>query len=212
MGKLKWILVCGALMAALSVNVAAKGPQADMNVFFDSYETTGYSAVVATLVMAKGAEAVPADSSALVAEDLDTAISVSNACKVPSGASGFPMCGVGPDGMSGDVGAVWLICYENDSDDVLSFDSSAVTPVVGTGLNEDGELPAGGTWTVYLSDVLEAVGVPVADQNFIGYCHVVGEFDAILGSYVNFINTVDPPLQQDFSMQMDMEGNDVDLD
>ena len=93
MGKVKWILICGALMAALSVNVAAAGPKADTNVFFDMHGTTGWSATMATLVMTAGAGA------------LDTAISVSNTCATPDG-DGFPMCGVGPDGMSGDVGAV----------------------------------------------------------------------------------------------------------
>lgn len=215
MGNVKWILVCGVLMAALSVNVAAEGPKSDMGVFFDSHGTTGYAATMATLVMAVGSEIAPADGH--ISQDLDTAISVSNTCKTPVG-EGFPMCGVGPDGMSGDVGAVWLFCYPQGVDDVgvggppqevLTFDSSAVDPVIGTGLNEDGELEAGGTWTVYFSDVLRAVGVPTEDQSFIGYCYVVGEFDAIVGSTVNFINTLDPPLQQDFSMQADMEGVDV---
>lgn len=207
MGKLKWILVCGALVAALSVNAVAAGPKSDTGVFFASHETTGFAAVMATLVMAKGAEATTGGDPVV---ELDTAISVSNTCKAPSG-SGFPMCGVGPDGMSGDVGAVWLICSDNDGD-VLTFDSSAVDIELGTGFNDVNELEAGGTWTVYFSQVLAAAGVPVSQQNFIGYCYVVGEFDAIVGSYVNFINTVDPPLQQDFAMQSDMEGADVGVE
>ena len=74
-------------------------------------------------------------------------------------------------------------------------------------LMEDGKF-----MDVFLSDVLRAVGVPTEDQNFVGYCYVVGQgIDAIVGSTVNFINTTDPPLQQDFSMQADMEGNDVEI-
>ena len=111
------------------------------------------------------------------------------------------------------LGAVWLFCEAQDPDvGNLSFDSSGVDPVIGTGLNEDGELEAGGTWTVFFSEVLTAVGVALEDQNFIGYCHVVGEFDAIVGTYANVNTLVDPPLLQDFAMQADMEGNDVDLD
>ena len=101
MGKVKWILVCGALMTALSFNVAAAGPKADTNVFFDMHGTTGWSSTMATLVMAVGSAVEPADGH--ISQDLDTAISVSNTCMTPLDAlglegGGFPECGRFPAG------------------------------------------------------------------------------------------------------------------
>lgn len=207
MGKFKWILVCGALMAALSLNVAAAGPKADTNVFFSSHTTPAFSAVLAQLMMQQAA-----------GEELETAISVSNTCALPSIApvptpldshiSGFPECGVE------STGPVWLFCFDqggtswsfNSSDPgTWVDDGEGNLGPVGSGLDEEGNLPAGGTWTAFMSQVVEAVTGDSANVSFVGYCYVVGQdFEAIAGTYVNFLPLVG--IQQDFAMQADMMG------
>jgi hypothetical protein len=184
MGRLKWILVCGALMAALSVNVAAAGPRSDANVFFDSHVTTEFAATLMSLGMAQAG-----------GEELETAVSVSNTMASP-----FAMMPPGAD-LSG---VVWMFCYNQDGTSwVYNSANDLVDGVpIGSGLEEDGTLAAGGTFTVFLSEVINAVAGE--DLRFVGYCYVVGEFDAIVGSYVNYLPLVG--IQQDFVMQDDFAG------
>jgi hypothetical protein len=201
MGKVKWILVCGVLIAALSVNVAAAGPKSDTNVFFSSHVTPAFSAVLASLMMQQAA-----------GEELETALSVSNTCAAPpigpvvnpldeQVASGFPECGVE------STGPVWLFCYNQDGTS-WAFNSSVdlIDDVpIGSGLDDDGMLAPGGTFTVFLSEVVEAVTGDSANVGFAGYCYVVGQdFEAIAGTYVNFLPLVG--VQQDFTMQSDFAG------
>ncbi len=66
-------------------------------------------------------------------------------------------------------------------------------------------LVPGGTFTVFMSQVVEAVTGDSANVSFIGYCFVVGQnFEAIAGTYVNFLPLVG--IQQDFAMQSDLTG------
>ena len=198
MGKVKWILVCGALVAALSVNVAAAGPKADTNVFFSSHVTPAFSTVLAQLMMQQAA-----------GEELETAISVSNTCASPelgmlADAHGFQDCGVE------STGPVWLFCYDQGGTS-WAFNSSVdllEDAPIGSGLDEDGLLAPGGTWTVFMSEVVEAVTGDSENVSFVGYCFAVGQdFEAIAGTYVNFLPLVG--IQQDFAMQKDTKGNGI---
>jgi hypothetical protein len=198
MGKVKLILVCGVIMAALSVNVAAAGPKSDTNVFFSSHVTPAFSAVLANLMMSQAA-----------GEELETAVSVSNTCSIPPIATpadmhlsgGLPECGVE------STGPVWLFCYMQ-SGGSWAFNSSTDLigdAPIGTGLDEDGMLAPGGTFTFFLSEAVEAVTGDSENVSSIGYCYVVGQdFEAIAGTYVNFLPLVG--IQQDFAMQSDFTG------
>ncbi len=193
MGKLKWILVCGVLMAALSFNVAAAGPKSDTNVFFAEHATPAFSAVLGSLMMSQAG-----------GTELETALSVSNTCAAPSLdlGTGFPTCGVE------STGPVWLFCNAQDGSNWAFASSSDLINglPIGTGLNDLGELEPGGTWTVYLSEVIEAVvGEGAEEVSFVGYCWVVGQnFEAIAGTYVNFLPLAG--IQQDFALQSDFSG------
>jgi hypothetical protein len=199
MGKFKWILVCGALMAALSLNVAAAGPKADTNVFFSSHTTPAFSAVLAQLMMQQAA-----------GEELETAISVSNTCAAPDLGMMADMheniqeCGVEA------TGPVWLFCYDQGGTS-WTFNSSTdliEDAPIGSGLTEEGMLEPGGTWTVFMSEVVEAVTGDSENVSFVGYCFAVGQdFEAIAGTYVNFLPLVG--IQQDFAMQKDTKGNGI---
>jgi hypothetical protein len=197
MGKVKWILVCGVLMAALSVNVAAEGPKSDMGVFFAAHSTPAFSAVLGALMGQQSA-----------GEELDTALSVSNTCAAPAlgmvpadAHLNFQECGVE------STGPVWLFCYDQGGTS-WTFNSSTDLiddMPIGGGLDEDGMLPPGGTFTVYMSNIVEAVTGDSANVSFAGYCFVVGQdFEAIAGTYVNFIPLAG--IQQDFALQSDFKG------
>jgi hypothetical protein len=180
------------------VNVAAAGPKSDTNVFFAEASTPAFSAVLASLMMSQAA-----------GQELETAVSVSNTCAAPPlGAAadmhesgGFPVCGVE------STGPVWLFCYMQ-SGGSWAFNSSTDfidgNPI-GTGLDAEGKLAPGGTFTFFLSEAVEAVTGDSANVSSIGYCYVVGQdFEAIAGTYVNFLPLVG--IQQDFAMQDDFTG------
>jgi hypothetical protein len=191
MGKAKWILVCGVVIAALSASAVA-GQGSDAQVFLSSHETTAFSAVLMSLAISSNGGV-----------DGDTAISVSNTTAVPDVAPfmNFPMAGM--DG----TGEVWLFCYSQDGTSWAfnsSTDMNADTMApVGGGLDGMGELAPGGTFTVFLSEVIRAV-TGGQDLDFIGYCYVVGHFDALTGTYVNLLPLLGT--QQDFTMISDFMG------
>ena len=205
MGKFKWILVAGALLALCSGQMMA-GPGSDTRVFFDEHMTTNASAVL----MQFGAS---------LSDGTRTAIAVSNTTASPA-IEDLP--GECPDGeevcvqpLAGDmVGGVWLVCYntltvtvepalradmhEGGVEPIVAYSGAFTDPeMVGTGLDENGGLAAGKTWLVFLDEVFAAssgeVEPPVeptplpalrADSHggdFVGYCWVIGEFDAISG-------------------------------
>jgi hypothetical protein len=60
-----------------------------------------------------------------------------------------------------------------------------------------------------VDEILGAVGFDAATQNFVGYCYFVGEFDAIVGTYVNTFASV--ASQQAFPMQADFAGVPIDV-
>lgn len=187
MVKTKWVLIGAAVLLALGVNAAAAG-RSDSQVFLQEADTADASAVLAAFV-------------AYIEDGTDTALSVSNTMGVPEVAgvnlAGFPM--------GSDVeGAVWAFCFNQDGEAYVY--NSAQDGVIGAGLSEDGKLPAGGTWTVFISEILGQVGFDLT-QRFLGYCYFAGEFDAIAGTYVNVFQTV--ASQQSFPMQKDFTGQPI---
>lgn len=107
---------------------------------------------------------------------IDTAISVSNVLAVPEG---FQSDFLSPGG--GDtVGTVEFYLWNEDG--ASYFWESGMDPGVGRGLNDDGTLGPGQTYTVLLNDILGRAGFP-AGETFVGYGWVVGNFDGIAGTY-----------------------------
>ncbi len=186
MGKSKWILICGVLFLAFGVNAAAAGGS-DAQVFLQEDATPVYSATLATFV------------SSLTSGER-TAISVSNPLAVPT-KDGYDLTGF-PSGLN-TTGAVWVYCYNTLNGGELSVYDSSVDPV-GTGLNDAGMLVPGATWITYVDEILSTGGFDPTTDDFVGYCYFVGEFDAIVGTYVNTFTTVSS--QQAFPMQADFTG------
>lgn len=194
MGKFKWILVVGALLALLSGQLVA-GPGSDARVFFDEDMTTNASAVLMGFAASLSGGAAR------------TSLAVSNTTGSP-GLEGMP-------GGGDAMGQVWLFCYNTLHETVaptpLPASMHEVEPIIvqssalddpastGTGLNDDGMLASGGTWLIYLDEALEAVGY---SEDFVGYCYVVGEFDAIAGfniSGISGLGAVGLPMTSDFT-------------
>ncbi len=189
MGKFKWILICGALVLAFGANAAAAG--SDTQVFLQEDGTPEFSATLATFVTS-------------LTDGSRTAISVSNTLAVPT-VAGVEFAGF-PAGLNTE-GAVWAFCNGNDGSSYAY--SSSLNGPVGSGLTEDGMLVPGGTWTTYVDEILGAMGFDVATENFVGYCYFVGEFDGIVGTYVNTFASV--ASQQAFPMQADFTGVPIDV-
>ncbi len=186
MGKSKWILICGVLLLAFAVNATAAG-RSDSQVFFQEDATSQYAATLAAF-----AAEIPSGE--------QTAVSVSNTMATPS-ISGLEFAGF-PTG--GDTaGAVWAFCYNSLDGSTWTF-NSADNPDVGTGFDADGMLPAGGTWTAYVHEILATAGFDSTTDSFVGYCYFVGNFDAIAGTYVNTFTSASS--QQAFPMQSDFAG------
>lgn len=186
MGKLKWILICGVVLLAFGVNAAA-ARGSDAQVFLQEEGTSQFSATLASFVTS-------------LATGEQTAVSVSNPLATPQvegvDFTGFPA--------GGDTeGPVWAFCYNAIEQGQVYVYNSSVDPV-GGGLDGDGMLVPGATWTVYVHDILATQGFDPAADNFVGYCYFVGEFDAIVGTYVNILGSVNS--QQSFAMQADFTG------
>jgi len=185
MVKMKWVLVCAAVLLVFGGNAVA-GTRSDGQVFLTEADTATASAVLAAYV-------------AYLEDGTDTALSVSNTLGVPEIAGvelqGFPTGG-------NTEGAVWAFC-SNLVDNQMYVYSSSQDGVIGAGLTEEGILPAGGTWIVHVSEILGQIGFDLTER-FVGYCYFVGEFDAIAGTYVNVFQTI--ASQQAFPMQSDFTG------
>ncbi len=108
---------------------------------------------------------------------IDTAISVSNILSVPEGFSSDFLNIGGAD----DTGTVELFIWDRDGTG-YAYSSDDPEGPIGMGLNPNGTLGPGQTWTFLLADVLERLGLG-RDATFNGYGWVVGNFDAIAGTY-----------------------------
>jgi hypothetical protein len=191
MGKLRWILVISVVLAAFSINAVAGS---DTVAVMNGDATTEASAVLmAFAVMGDGVG--------------DTAISVSNTLATPTTpipvpldahlGSGFPM---GSD----TEGPVEFYCFDTSGTTPAAWVyNTADFPAVGGGLDADGNLTPGKTLTIFMSEIVAAL-TGSEDLVFAGYCYVVGNFDAMAGTYVNKFEA--EGTFQAFAMSSDFTG------
>ncbi len=111
--------------------------------------------------------------------DANTAISISNIVIAPPKISGIST----PD-LNDTQGPITGYFYGNDGSSYVYKTSD--NPTVGSGLDEAGELGPGGTWAVFMSELLGTMGV----ENFIGFGWFVADFDAVAGTYTNFFTGI----------------------
>ncbi len=109
--------------------------------------------------------------------EIQTAISVSNVLATPPG---FQSDFLNPTG--GDTRGTLEFYLWND-DGQLYFYETDMSTTIGRGLNEDGTLGPGQTFTVFFRDILREAGFPVGETEFLGYGWVVANFDGVAGTY-----------------------------
>ena len=136
--------------------------------------TTSQSAVFASFLTFFPPEAINPSGGGF--PGIDSAISISNWTGLLGGR-------VLPGGDT--EGPVEIYLYPNDNDSVCVVGTGA-NPGVGTGLNDDGSLAPGGTYTVLLSELLALCNGEVGDGSnggaFSGFGVIVGNFDGIGGT------------------------------
>lgn len=164
MRKLKAILFSTLLVVlGLGMNAMASSAKGSSAVTFqENAVTTNQSAVFGTLV------AVLSES------NFDTALSVSNVVATPGGM----LDGIFGRPTNDDMGTIQFYLFDQSTGQMSSYETQVGSP--GHGLNADGTLGPGATYTVLLSELLNAMG---AGPDFVGYMWVVGNFDAIQGTY-----------------------------
>ncbi len=106
---------------------------------------------------------------------IDTAISVSNVL-TPAGFQSELIGSGDPE----DSGTIEFHLWNRDGSTI--FWDTGSNPDVGIGLNPDGTLGPGQTFTVLLADILEAAGGN-RDDSFNGFAWIIGNFDAMAGTY-----------------------------
>jgi hypothetical protein len=107
----------------------------------------------------------------LPAANIDTLISISNTMGVPD----F----VGPVGED-TQGSIEFFLWNQDG--TLIVYDTAQNPELGAGLNADGTLGPGQTYTVFLREIMAELGFD-DEEFFTGYGWVVANFDAVQGTY-----------------------------
>ena len=179
------VAVGGTAMAGSSVSFMAAGHTSTQSAVFASYLVS-----------------VPHDNPMY---QFDTAISVSNVLKAPAGidVAGY---GEGTDMM----GTLEFHLWHHDGT-MMAVVTDGDSP--GTGLDENGMLGPGQTYTVLLSELLD-------DAMFVGYGWVVANFDGVagtrtvIGNFVNQHGTMSPPVSHQGAgvkpMMMDMD-DDMDM-
>jgi hypothetical protein len=107
----------------------------------------------------------------LPSENIDTLISISNTMGVPDFVGA-----VGED----TQGSIEFFLWNQDG--TLIVYDTAQDPELGSGLNADGTLGPGQTYTVFLREILQELGFE-EDEFFTGYAWVIANFDAVQGTY-----------------------------
>ena len=82
-------------------------------------------------------------------------------------------------------GTVEVYLWDQAAGDMISYETSDDS--VGNGLDPDGILAAGGTWTFLLSDLLVAAGWT---QDFTGFGWIVANFDGVAASHTVVVTGV----------------------
>ena len=160
MNKSRAMLFSAVLLTVAFVGTAMAGT----SVSFMAGAGTG----VQSAVLAGYLVNIPNDDPSM---SITTAISVSNIMMAPAGVTAG---GYGDDHQK--MGSLEFYLYNQDGE-MEMYETKMGSP--GAGLNGDGMLEAGGTYTVLLSEILEAAG---ADEMFVGYGWVVANFDAVAGT------------------------------
>lgn len=101
---------------------------------------------------------------------IDTLISVSNVLSAPRGVD----TAGGPYEGDTRVGTLEIHLYSRDDDQPMVYETKGDSP--GDGLDENGRLAPGQTYTVRLAEIVGE------DSAFIGYGWIVGNFDGIAGT------------------------------
>lgn len=171
-GKIAGVCVVLLLITPLLAQ-APKAKDADSLMFLQSDLSTAYRAVFAQYLVVRPNE----DPRYTV----DCAISVSNVCAGPGSVAYLTGRDEAPI-----RGSVALFLYNSDGTPI-SYVTDSNSP--GTGLNADGTLGAGQTWTVRLAEVLNAAGFKdkAGKAEFNGYGWILSEFDCLAGTYNNTI-------------------------
>lgn len=125
-------------------------------------------------------------------QSVDSAISVSNVCAAPAEVVDTGLLGDGAsapgngngavsEAVGSDFGTITVYLWDRDGT-LITHTTGAGSP--GAGLDADGQLQAGQTWTVRLAEVLSAeLGISEEDIEFNGYAWVTSGFDCLAGTY-----------------------------
>lgn len=180
------LLLTVAICLGFSANTMA-GPataaESDTVSFAMHIDTTAARAVFASFL-----SVIPNDDPD---QSVDSAISVSNVCAAPAEVVDTGLLGDGasaPENGNGesaavgsDNGTITLYLWDRDGT-LITHTTGAGSP--GSGLDPDGQLHAGQTWTVRLAEVLSAeLGVDEEEIEFNGYAWVTSAFDCLAGTY-----------------------------
>ncbi len=101
---------------------------------------------------------------------IDTYLSVSNVLSAPEGVE----TAGGPYEGDDKVGTLEIHLYSRDGDEPMIHETTGDSP--GAGLDENGKLAPGQTYTVRLAEIVGE------DRAFVGYGWIVGNFDGIAGN------------------------------
>ena len=107
---------------------------------------------------------------------IDSAISVSNILGAPDNLMYIVQGGAG-EGGSTMMGTVEIYLYGMGGAEPIIYSTDMMMAGQGTGM--DGMLMPGGTYTVFLSEILMEAG---HEGHFLGYAWIVGNFDGIAGT------------------------------
>ncbi|HUV13396.1 MAG TPA: hypothetical protein VMY18_07110, partial [Acidobacteriota bacterium] len=164
------LTIVGVLVLILGTNAFAQAQGFGTNpvVFAQGELTTAHRAVFAQFLAV-----IPNEDPEF---SVNSAMSISNVCAAPDVLSPFL-------GREPTEGRVALYLYDM-SGNLTTFIPDS--DMLGAGLNPDGTLKPGQTWTVNLSEVLTAA-IGSKGNEFRGYGWVLSEFDCLGGTYSNTI-------------------------
>ena len=192
MNKSRAMLISAVLLTVAFGGTAMAGSSVS---FMAAGHTSSQSAVFASYLVS-----IPNEDPMYA---FDTAISVSNVLMAPDGidTAGY---GEGYD----KTGALEFHLWHHDGT-MMAIVTDGDSP--GTGLDDDGMLGPGQTYTVLLSELLDP------GDSFVGYGWVVANFDGVagtrtvIGSFVNQHGTMSPPVSHQGAgiKPMDMDGMDA---
>lgn len=154
-------------MGANSLAAPGKAVGTDTIAFSHHLDTSIYRAVYASYLAVLNYEDIPEYKT-------DSAINISNCAAAPAEVMDYL-------GDKRELGTVTVHLWGQDGSHVMHT-TGPDSP--GTGLDENGELPPGGTWTVLLAEIVEAeTGIAPDELNWVGYGWVSANFDCVAGTY-----------------------------